>query len=417
MAASVAFILKGYPRLSETFIAQEIRALEAAGLDIRIWSLRHPTDPAAHPIHAEIAAPVRYLPEYLHQEPRRVLEGWRRARRLPGYRRARAAFLADLRRDFTPNRARRFGQALVLAAELPPETGRLHAHFLHTPASVARYAALMTGLPWSCSAHAKDIWTTPAWEKREKLAALDWIVTCTAAGRAHLADLAADPARVALVYHGLDFGRFPAPDSSAGGARQGRDATDRVEILSVGRAVPKKGYAVLLAALAALPPDLHWRLTHIGGGPLAGELKAEAVRRGIAERISWLGAQPQGRVLEALRRSDLFVLASRIADDGDRDGMPNVLMEAMSQGVAVVATDLPGIAELVRDGESGRLVPPNDAPALADALAVLIRDPARRARLGRAGFDRLHREFDMAAGIRTLARRFGLADAALADAS
>jgi glycosyltransferase involved in cell wall biosynthesis len=417
LAASVAFILKGYPRLSETFIAQEIRALEAAGLDIRIWSLRHPTDPAAHPIHAEIAAPVRYLPEYLHQEPRRVLEGWRRARRLPGYRRARAAFLADLRRDFTPNRVRRFGQALVLAAELPPETGRLHAHFLHTPASVARYAALTTGLPWSCSAHAKDIWTTPAWEKREKLAALDWIVTCTAAGRAHLADLAADPARVSLVYHGLDFGRFPAADSSPGATRQGRNATDAVEILSVGRAVPKKGYAVLLAALAALPPDLHWRLTHIGGGPLAGELKAEAVRRGIAERISWLGAQPQGRVLEALRRSDLFVLASRIADDGDRDGMPNVLMEAMSQGIAVVATDLPGIAELVRDGESGRLVPPNDAPALADALAALIRDPGRRAGLGRAGFDRLRSEFDMAAGIRTLARRFGLADAALADAS
>lgn len=417
MAASVAFILKGYPRLSETFIAQEIRALEAAGLDIRIWSLRHPTDPAVHPIHAEIAAPVRYLPEYLHREPRRVLEGWLRARRLPGYRRARAAFLADLRRDFTPNRARRFGQALVLAAELPPEIGRLHAHFLHTPASVARYAALMTGLPWSCSAHAKDIWTTPAWEKREKLQALDWIVTCTAAGRAHLVDLAADPARVQLVYHGLDFGRFPAHDPSPGGARQGRDATDAVEILSVGRAVPKKGYAVLLAALAALPPDLHWRLTHIGGGPLSGALKAEAVRRGLAERISWLGAQPQGRVLEALRRSDLFVLASRIADDGDRDGMPNVLMEAMSQGVAVVATDLPGIAELVRDGESGRLVPPNDASALADALAALIRDPGRRARLGRAGFDRLRSEFDMAAGIRTLARRFGLADAALADAS
>ncbi len=417
MAASVAFILKGYPRLSETFIAQEIRALEAAGLDIRIWSLRHPTDPAVHPIHAEIAAPVRYLPEYLHREPRRVLEGWLRARRLPGYRRARAAFLADLRRDFTPNRARRFGQALVLAAELPPEIGRLHAHFLHTPASVARYAALMTGLPWSCSAHAKDIWTTPAWEKREKLQALDWIVTCTAAGRAHLVDLAADPARVQLVYHGLDFGRFPAHGPSPGGARQGRDATDAVEILSVGRAVPKKGYAVLLAALAALPPGLHWRLTHIGGGPLTGALKAEAVRRGLAERISWLGAQPQGRVLEALRRSDLFVLASRIADDGDRDGMPNVLMEAMSQGVAVVATDLPGIAELVRDGESGRLVPPNDASALADALAALIRDPGRRARLGRAGFDRLRSEFDMAAGIRTLARRFGLADAALADAS
>ena len=119
MANAVLFILKGYPRLSETFIAQEIRALEARGLDIRIVSLRHPTDRAVHPIHREIRAPVAYLPEYLYQEPLRVLRAWRHGRRLPGYRAARQAWLRDLRRDPTPNRVRRFGQALVLARELP----------------------------------------------------------------------------------------------------------------------------------------------------------------------------------------------------------------------------------------------------------------------------------------------------------
>src|SRR5690242_14028287 len=145
----VAFVLKGYPRLSETFIAQEIRALEQRGLDIRIVSLRHPTDRAVHPVHREIRAPLLYLPEYLHQEPRRVLRAWRKLRRHPRYPLLRRAFLADLRRDPTRNRVRRFGQALVLAAELAPGVERLHAHFLHTPASVARYAALLLDLPWS----------------------------------------------------------------------------------------------------------------------------------------------------------------------------------------------------------------------------------------------------------------------------
>src|SRR6202040_1606786 len=202
-ASRVAFVLKGYPRLSETFVAQEILALERRGLDILIVSLRHQTDHSTHPVHGLIRAGLLYLPEYLYQEPRRVWDGWRRSRRRPGYGRARAAWLADLRRDPTPNRVRRFGQALVLAAELPADIDRLHAHFLHTPASVTRYAAVMLGLPWSVSAHAKDIWTTPAWEKREKLAAADWAVTCTASGHAHLAALAPRNERVALCYHGV----------------------------------------------------------------------------------------------------------------------------------------------------------------------------------------------------------------------
>src|SRR5207249_8637856 len=156
---------KGYPRRSDSFAAQEISALEQLGLDIAIVSLRHPTDRDTHPVHAQIRAPVLYLPEYLKDEPRRAVAAWRRVRRLPRYRAARRLWLADLMRDPSPNRIRRFGQAIVLAAELAPDIARLHAHFLHTPASVARYAAVMRGLAWSFSAHAKDIWTTPAWEK------------------------------------------------------------------------------------------------------------------------------------------------------------------------------------------------------------------------------------------------------------
>src|SRR5262249_38778070 len=149
-----------------------------------------------------------YLPEYLLLEPMRVLRSWFAVRRLALYSKARKIWLKDLLRDPTPNRIRRFGQALVLAAELPAGIERLHAHFLHTPASVTRYAAPLLGMPWSASAHAKDIWTTPEWEKREKLADCDWLVTCTGVNRDHLAALSA-PGKVELVHHGIDFSRFP----------------------------------------------------------------------------------------------------------------------------------------------------------------------------------------------------------------
>jgi len=403
---AVAVLLKGYPRLSETFIAQEIRALETLGLAIRIVSLRHPTDRKRHPVHAEIEAPVRYLPEYLWREPLRVLRGWRRSRRLPAYRAARAAFLRDLRRDLTPNRIRRFGQALVLAAELPEEVGRLYAHFIHTPASVARYAALLRDFPWSVSAHAKDIWTTPAWELREKLAECRWAVACTEAGAAALAALAL-PGRVTLVHHGIDAARFP-PFARERARRSGADPADPIRLLSVGRAVAKKGYDDLLAALALLPAGLHWRLQHIGGGPLLESLRQQARRLGIAERIEWRGAQAQEAVLAAYREADLFVLASRIAADGDRDGLPNVLVEALSQRLPVVATALPGIVELIEDGVTGAAVPPADPPALAAALARLMRDPALRDRLAAAGEARVRAHFTLERGIAVLAERFGI---------
>jgi glycosyltransferase involved in cell wall biosynthesis len=402
---TILIILKGYPRLSETFIAQEIRALEQRGLSLRLASMRRPTDKAVHPVHREIQALVGYLPEYLYREPLRVLRAWWRVRRSPRYGEARRAWLKDWRRDPTPNRGRRFGQALVLAAELADGVGHLHAHFLHTPASVTRYAALLTGLPWSCSAHAKDIWTTPDWEKREKLAAAAWTVTCTAAGRDHLQALAPAGTEVSLVYHGLDLRRF-ARGAERAAAADGSEPQKPATIVSVGRAVPKKGYGDLLTALTRLPAALSWRFVHIGGGPLLPELKRQAERLGLSGRIEWRGAQPQEKVLELYRRADLFVLASRIADDGDRDGLPNVLMEAQSQGVPVLATRTSGIPELIDDGATGMLVEAGDSAGLAKGLETLIREPALRRRLGEAGYRRIQAQFDMEKGIDLLMDRF-----------
>jgi glycosyltransferase involved in cell wall biosynthesis len=398
---AVAVVLKGWPRLSETFIAQELRALEERGFSLRLYSLRHPTDRHVHPLNRAVQAPVVYLPEYLWHAPGRVVRGWRVARRLPGYAAARRAWLRDLWRDRTPNRIRRFGQALVLAAELPPDVGHLYAHFLHTPASVARYAALMRGLGWSVSAHAKDVWTTPDWEKSEKLAEAAWAVTCNAAACDHLSALAAGKS-VALVHHGVDAARFPP--APARPHRDGGDPGEPLILLSVGRAVPKKGFPDLLAALARLPRDLHWRLVHVGGGPLLPQLQAQAAALGLAGRIEWRGARAEDDVRSAYRMADLFALASRVMPDGDRDGIPNVVAEAMSQGLAVVATTAGAISELVAHGQTGLLVPPEDPAALAHALAALIRDPARRLAFGTAGEKRIRQDFLAARGFDRIAR-------------
>ena len=398
----IAVVVKGWPRLSETFIAQELRALEQRGLSLLIVSLRHPTDRVVHALHREVAAPVLYLPEYLYQEPLRVLRAWWRMRRTQHYRAARALWLADLWRDRTPNRIRRLGQALVLAAELPSDIGVVYAHFAHTPASVARYAAALSGRRWCLSAHAKDIWTTPAWELREKLLDCQWATTCTAGHAAHLRGLAPD-AEIMLTYHGLDSRRFPSPGRGLG--PDGSDPGRPVRLLGVARLVPKKGVDVLLAALAMLPKSLAWRYEHVGGGPLLGQLRAEAERLGIADRITWRGGLAEDGVLQAYRAADLFVLASRIAPDGDRDGLPNVLPEAGAMELAAVASRVAAVPELIEDGLNGSLVPPGDPTALAAALALLIAAPDARLRLGQAARARVLERFAMAPGIDRLAAR------------
>ena len=404
-ARRIAVAVKGYPRLSETFIAQEILALEGRGIPLEIWSLRHPTERAVHPMNRQIKARVTYLPEYLYEEPVRVLRGALWSLRQKAFPALMKVFWRDLRRDFTANRVRRLGQAFVMARELPEEVGHLHVHYLHTPASVVRYAALLTGRPWSFSAHAKDIWTTPDWEKREKLAEARWGVTCTAQGAEHLRALSPSVDHVSLVYHGLDLSRFPAPPE-ARPPRDGSDPADPVRIVSVGRAVAKKGFDDLIQALAALPPDLHWRLAHVGGGDLLNSLKAKAQQNGIAEKVAFLGPKAQPDVIALMQQADLFVLPSKKAASGDRDGLPNVLMEAASQKLAILATDFAGIPEFVRDGLEGQLVPPGDWEALSNALNLLAREPERRTAMGDAAYERLRRDFSMEGGIDDLAARF-----------
>jgi glycosyltransferase involved in cell wall biosynthesis len=413
VAATVAILLKGYPRLSETFVVKELLGMQERGLRFVLVSLRHPTDRVVHDLHERVTAPVTYLPEYLHHEPLRVLRAAMWALGRPRLRRTLAAWLRDLARDPTPNRVRRLGQALVLARELPAGVDRLHAHFIHTPGSVARYASRLLGLPFSLSAHARDIWTIPAWEKREKLADATWTVTCTGVGARHLHGLAPG-ADIELLYHGVDTERFAPLPRPATAPPHGPAAPPT--IVSVARCVPKKGLDTLVEALARLPAEPAWRHLHVGGGPLREGLVGRVAGLGLGERSTWLGSRPQLAVVQALRGGDLFCLPARIAADGDRDGLPNVLMEAMAVGLPVVATRVGAIPELVEDGRNGLLVTPDDAAALAGALARLLADPELRARLGRAGRATVVERFGERRTLDRLASRFGLPPALAAAA-
>lgn len=397
----IALVLKGYPRLSETFIAQEIHSLEKRGFDITIVSLRQPTSRKRHPVHDAIRAPLLYLPEYLYQEPSRVLKGWLRARRMPGYRQAFRHWLSDLRRDFTANRVRRFGQAVVLAAEFPAGCRLIYSHFIHTPSSVARYASDILELPWTASAHAKDIWTTPDWELAEKIESMDWLVTCTSNGHEHLQKLADNPEKIRLVYHGLDLSKFSARKSLPLG-RDGSNPEKPLRLLTVARPVEKKGLDTLARALADLPEDLHWHWTQVGTGEDSEKLKALVDSLGISRHVSFKGAMAQSEVIAEYHDADLFVLPCRIAASGDRDGLPNVIVEAQSQGLMVISTGVSGVPELVTDGKNGLLVPPDDPAALAEAVSSAGRNPAMRRRMGMEGAKIVRSSFEHDATIEPL---------------
>lgn len=398
----LAVLVKGWPRLSETFIAQELVALEEQGVAFEIWSLRHPTDIKRHPLHERLQARVHYLPEYLYEEPERVWAARDVARKLPGYAKAYEIWRADLRRDITPNRVRRFGQACVLAAEMSDDVLAMYSHFLHTPSSVARYAGIMRGMPWSFAAHAKDIWTSPDWEIAEKLSdqsfGAAFGATCTRFGAEHLQAMS-DGTPVDLIYHGLDLTRFPEPPE-----RVWRTSDAPLKLMSVGRLVEKKGFDNLIAALSLLPADLDWHFTHIGGGALGDKLQAQAAEAGIGDRITWRGACDQPEVIAEMRVSDLFVLPSRVAKDGDRDGLPNVLMEAASQRLPILSTPVSAIPEFIDDGIHGRLS--SDHPRdLAAAIVDIARSPDHVAEMAEAALHRLRQDFGMMPGILRLKSR------------
>lgn len=392
---SLGYLAKMFPRISETFVLKEILALRAAGLPVRIYSLLPPArDARLHPEAAALLPEVQVLPApSLANLGRFGADLWFCFRARPG-----AVLIEVLRALVRPGRAsgRRLRRAATLAAWLRRDrVAHLHAAWAHTPAGVARVAARMAGLPWSMSAHAKDIHLSRRTSLAKKLAAARYTLACTQAHRDLLAEIGrtAGPGPnspdVHLLYHGVDVKHFSPCPAPAEGAPI---------ILSVGRLVPKKGFDLLLQAAARLKArGVPYRLEIVGEGPLRPHLERQVSALGLDDRVTLLGMLVRSEVRDAYARASCFALASRVTPQGDRDGIPNTLAEAMASGLAVVAARQPGIEELVVDDEAGILVPPEDPAALADALEPMLRDPALRARLGARARARVADRFDAAA--------------------
>ncbi len=417
----VGYILRSYPRLSQTFILNEILALEQLGVRIVIFAGTDPREPVGQPEVGDVQAPVHYL-DIATQRPAALIvaEHLRLARAAPRrYLRALRYVLAHGDIDTGYHAASRFAcfaQAVYLARLLRAEQrregraiGHLHAHFAHDPTLIAVLAQILTGLPYSFTAHARDLYQIPPAALNDRIRRARTVVTCCAANIDYLERTIrpALQAKVRLIHHGVDLRRFhPAPPAAA--SKEAARRAGPPLLLSVGRLVEKKGFPDLLAACAQLKQaGYRFRCAIYGDGPLQDELAATIARLDLADTVELAGVCPQHELVPVFQRADLFVLAPFITEDGDRDGVPNVLVEAMACGLPVVSTAVSGVPELVQHEANGLLVPPHDAPALAAALAALLEDPARRACLGQAAQRTVADHFDLRAAAGQLAALFG----------
>ncbi|QKE84487.1 glycosyltransferase [Arthrobacter sp. NEB 688] len=369
----VHYVLKRYPRLSETFVVRELATLEALGAQVSVDSLMAPEDGPRHAEVQHVRAAVRYL-------PRRP--GWAATALRVGLRRPRAVW-REVRRARSRARAgdavalRRLAHGLLVAERvLAEQPDVLHAHFATAAAEVAAVASRVTGVPVTVTAHAKDVFHT---ENADVLAGrLDGVAAVVTVSEYNLEHLGRTlpGTRIRLVRNGVPLGR---PNVVHAGRRD-------APVLCVCRLVPKKGVDVLVRAVALAAVDDPWvRLDVIGDGPLREELVDLARELGVADRVTFHGAMDSAGVEAAYARASLVALPCRVDGDGDRDGLPTVLVEALARGLPVVSTDVVGIPELVRDRATGRLVAPDDPPALARAVAELRADPVAARALGAAG--------------------------------
>jgi glycosyltransferase involved in cell wall biosynthesis len=386
--ARLGYLLKKFPRLSETFILNELLAQEALGADITIFSRRPPDAEPRHPQLARLRAPIVLLP------PSKEIDPWSELfgdddELLPAVR----AALATLRPFQHPRLPSLLAEA-VLLRRLMREAGigHVHAHFATDGALVAHLIALLGGPGYSLTMHAKDIYrgTVDANLLDRLVAGSAFTVTVCDANVRHLGGLLGPVAleRVRRLYNGVDLGAFD-PDGRA------RDAD---HVLSVGRLVEKKGFLVLVDALALLAASGRAvRATFVGDGERRQAIADRIAERDLGDRVRLAGPLPQDAVIELLRSATVLALPCRVGQDGNRDALPTVLLEALAAGLPCVSTPVAGIPEILDGGRAGLLVREGDPEATAAALAELLDDGVLRARLARAGRAHVERHFDLAA--------------------
>lgn len=400
----LVMVLKGYPRISETFISNEIELLERQGFAVRIVSMRKPRENFSHASVARIQAEVVYLPEAMLPALGRLLAANLRTAvsRPAGYLKAAGLMLRHFFEAPKSATVKHLLQAGLLCDEAlrPGEAPHLHAHFAHSPTSVAMYAGLMADAPVSFTGHAKDVWTQRPERLAEKIGRAAFVVTCTQANAAYLEKLSPNGTPVFPVYHGIDLALFD-------GAAARPAAGPPWRLLTVARLTAKKGLDTVLDTLGLLAREgVDFTYDLVGAGEDAAALAEQAARLGLAERVRFHGAMPHEQVVELYRAAHAFVIGCRVLPNGDRDGVPNVLVEAMAMGLPVAATNVSALPELAIHGETALTCNPDDPAALAANLRRLLDDPALAGRLAAAARELVGREFDNVANIRRLAAVF-----------
>ncbi len=382
-ADHVLYVLKMYPRFSETFILGEMLAHQAAGLHLSVVSLRPPNDGRFHAQLAELRAPVTYLDPITPKAPALWAELADAAADLPRLPAALPQLLAADVRDAY--------QAVLLARHAQrTEVTTMHAHFASLATTVARLASALTGVPYTFTAHAKDIFHEDVVEAdlAAKLRDAASCVTVSDFNEANLRDrFGADADRVVRVFNGIDLSRFSYTDP-------GLERPPRV--VAVGRLVEKKGFADLIHAAALLARrGQPVAVDIIGTGELAQALQDQIDRLGIGDHVRLVGALPQDDVRDAVAGASALAAPCVLGSDGNRDGLPTVLLEAMALGTPTVAADVTGIPEVVRHEHTGLLIGQHDPAALADALARLMHDSDLRVRLARQARRLIEADFDL----------------------
>jgi len=388
-STDLVVLVNGFPRLSETFVLQELLELERRGLRLHVFALRRPAEVVQQDALSELRATVEYLPEspvpYQRMRVRLAHATLLLQRRL-GYLHGLADALAS------PEFSRSLGARSTLLAHRIVRLGSppLYIHFAHKPATIGRLAALLAGVPYALSAHAKDIWLTPDGELARKVRDAEVVLTCTEDGRAHLAALADGRTPVRLAYHGVELknrSRSPQPGETP-------------RVLAVGRLVEKKGHETLLLAAALLRDrGLEFTVRLAGEGPEWPRLQRLVHELRLGDRVVFLGPLSESEVQAEYERADVFALPCRKLANGDQDGLPNVILEAMAHGLPVLSTRLNGIVEAIVDGESGLLAEQDDASGLAEHLGRLLEEPQFRERIGEGGRERVAARFERSANL------------------
>lgn len=409
----VAYVLKGFPRLSETFIANEIRILERLGVPLRLFSIKRGETDKVHAMVSAIEARIDYLPPltslsgtpFARWLTQNIPKVWSHHCRLLS--RRKAAYLRTLLKavrmswtyrttGFRPRKVfiKEFLQAGDIAARIleDPSIRHVHGHFCHGAATVTWFVSLLTELPFSFTAHAKDIYVgelNPGDLLERKMSAARFVVTCTRANECYLQQKYPHVSAVYTIYHGLDVQYFRP---SAGTP----SIAEPPIILSVGRFVEKKGFSYLVEACARLnAAGISFKCMIIGEhGDQLPVISRMIEALSLEGKVELRGAVTQDELKGLYRQAAVFALPCHILDDGDRDGIPNVMAEAMASGLPIVSSAISGIPELISDGVEGFLVPQRDSAALSSAIRSLLESPELRREMGKKARERVCDCFD-----------------------